>query len=148
MVPHGNILDNLLFCITFLTQALILPSAVHTSLADCWTTIRWRYPRATRPRLSMNAAMTILVGSRMIPGDVGTLVRRGCQNSQFTVRYRPAAQGPHKALNSHANDYRTPSSTTNLLLTTLMTDTILSPTSSLTRPSKRTSPWKAIQLRW
>ena len=74
--------------------------------------------------------MAIMVGPHMIPREVGTLVRRGqCQNSQFMVRYLTAAQGPW-AMNSHANDYRTPLSMANLLLTTLITDTTMSPTLS------------------
>jgi hypothetical protein len=73
--------------------------------------------------------MAIMVGPHMIPREVGTLVHRGqCQNSQFMVRYLTAAQGPW-AMNSHANDYRTPLSMTNLL-TTLMTDTTMSLTLS------------------
>ena len=47
------------------------------------------------------------------------------KNSQFMVHCLTAAQGHHKALNSHGNDYHTPSLMTSLL-TAMMMDTILS----------------------
>ena len=65
------------------------------------------------------------------------------KNSRFAVHCLTAAQGRHKASNSHASDYRTSSSMISLLLTTMMMDAILSPASSTTKPSKPTSTWKA-----